>query len=390
MSEPVSRQVIVRCVHGLEWICAAELEQKVPTAGPLDIDRRELTFQIPTLIPGLLDLTTADDVYLEVGRVGGTGAGAEVPARLAARLADLPWAERISDVAGLRPMPAAPLIDVVASLEGRRHYNRFAIEKVTGGLLADLTSGSYLERTATGRAPGDPDLTARLFVRGDVTIAALRLGARPLHRRDYKLSTAAGTLHPPVAAALGLLAGPGPGEWMLDPFCGDGTIAIETARFRPEIHMQAADLDPQRVRNTTENAKRAEVPVHVSVADAGSVRAAGGATVDVVITNPPWNRAVAGAGVMSASLTPFWRRLPDLLARQGRLVVIADSDHELPAALRAADFRITLTARIRLAGRLCDVVLAAPVGHARAALPTALATAREQAMSAGVITRSGF
>jgi tRNA (guanine6-N2)-methyltransferase len=385
----MSLRLIVRCVHGVEWFCADEVSALLPEAGDLTLGRREVTFELPTIDPALLALSTADDAYLEVGRLDGTGTTKDVPDALAARLARLPWQQRIEDIRRLRPVATEPLLDIVASLEGRRSYNRFAVENAAGRLIASLVGGFYLERSAAGRAPGDPDLTARLFVRGETTIAALRVPHRPLHRRGYKLDTAPGTLHPPVAAALARLSVPAAGTSVRDPFCGDGTIAIETALAYPAAHVSASDLDPVRLENTRRNAERAGVRVSLSVRDAGTLTAADG-PVDAVVTNPPWNLNVAGGGTMARSLRPFWRRLPDLLADTGRLVAIADADQDLPKALRAAGFRTVLGARIRLVGRLSDIVLAAPNGRPEPALPQGLARWRERTIAAGVVTRSGF
>lgn len=373
----MSTDVVARCLHGLEWVSADEIA-RVPGATGIRLARREVAFRTPSVDPALLGLGTVDDVFLHVG--AGTGA---TPEGIADALRRLPWEDRVDDVRALRAVPAAPVVDVVADVEGHR-FNRFAVEHAVGPLLAAPLDGSYLRRTAEGRDPGEPDLTVRVSVRDGAVSAAVRLAARPLHRRGWKHDTGKGTLHPPLAAALARIASPEPGSSVLDPFCGDGTIAIETALAFPGARVSGHDLDPARLDNAARNAGRAGVTVSFARADAGS----SGARADAVITNPPWNLAVDGAGTLRNGLGPLWRRLPGLLAPGGRFVAVTDASLDAPAALTGAGVVLGLTARVRLAGRLSDVVLAAPT-H-RPELPEPLRAWRDRAIAAGVVTAEGF
>jgi 23S rRNA G2445 N2-methylase RlmL len=372
-------RVLVRCVHGLEWLCAEEIESVVPEAGRIALGRREITAEPAALHPALLALRTADDVFLEVGQATGVGTTKDSVPGLAKALAALPWAERIAEVHRVRPVAPAPLLDVVASLEGRRSYSRFAVENAVGVLLAPLLGATYLRRTATGREPGTPDLTLRIFVRGGTAVAAVRVSALPLHRRAYKQDTGPGTLHPPVAAALARLIGPVSG--VLDPFCGDGTIAIETAIAHPGVRVLASDADPERVRNTAANAERAGVRLELSRSDAGGLVNSG---AGAVVTNPPWNLAVDAAGSVAGSLDPFWRRAPELLAADGRLIALTEAELDVPAALRHLGFALGLATSIRVAGRVAHVVVATPPGRPAPALPPGAEAWHERAVSAGV------
>jgi tRNA (guanine6-N2)-methyltransferase len=370
-------ELLVRCVHGLEWVCADEATRLAGATG-IRFARREIALGVPALDPAVLGLRTADDVFIAVG----SGLGA-TPDEIASALSRLPWEERGDDLRGLRAVPPAPTLDVVAAVEGHR-FSRFAVEHAVGALLATRLGGIYLRRTATGRETGEPDLTVRVAVRSGAVAAALRIAARPLHRRDWKLDTGPGTLHPPVAAALGRLASPQPGWTVLDPFCGDGTIAIETALAFPEVRVVGHDIDQDRLDNARRNAERAGVSVTFARADAGRP----GPRADAVVTNPPWNFAVEGSGTLRDGLAPLWRRLPELLAPAGRFVAITDATLDAPAALARAGSALGPTARVRLAGRVSDVVLASPT-H-RPELTRALAAWRQRAITAGVVSADGF
>ena len=113
---------------------------------------------------------------------------------MARRIAELDWHTALGHVGKLRQLPDRPLFDVVASLDGRRTFNRYDLENATGAALAPILRGRHLARTGTARPDGDSDLTVRLFVHGPDAAVALRLADRPLHRRPWKLDTGPGTL----------------------------------------------------------------------------------------------------------------------------------------------------------------------------------------------------
>lgn len=370
-------QLLARCVHGLEWVCADEVA-RLPGAGRVRLARREIAVRVPVLDAAVLGLRTADDVFLAVGSDVGT-----TPDGITAALLGLSWEHGVDEVRGLRAVPVAPVLDVVAVVEGHR-FGRFTVEHAVGPPLAARLGGTYLRRTPEGREPGEPDLTVRVSVRDGAVTAALRVAAHPLHRRGWKQDTGKGTLHPPLAAALARIASPAPGSSVLDPFCGDGTIAIEAALAFPQARVTGHDLDPVRLANAGHNAARAGAAVAFLRADAGRATA----HADAVVTNPPWNLAVDGAGTLRDGLGPLWRRLPDLLAPTGRFVAVTDTALDAPAALVRAGVALGLTGRVRLAGRVSDVVLAAPT-H-RPDLPAPLRSWRDRAVAAGVVTADGF
>jgi tRNA (guanine6-N2)-methyltransferase len=386
----VKPHLVARSVRGLEWAIADEISERLPEADAITMSGREVDFELPALAPHVLGLRLPDDLFLEVGRVTDVGKTKDVPASAARQIAALDWAPAVAWLNAVRELPGRPRFDVVVSLEGRRNYNRFAMENAVGPALRPLLCGSYLARTSEGRQTGDPDLTVRLFVRGTEARVTLRLADRPLHRRWYKQDTGAGTLHPPVAAALARLAGPpGRAETMADPFCGDGTIAIETALAYPDSRVLAADIDPERLRNARHNAMRAGATLSMTRLDAGLLPWPAGA-LDAVMTNPPWNVAVAAGGLLRSSMDRFWRQLPGLLSRRGRLCLIADADLDEPGQLRRMGYQLALATQIRLAGRVSHLLLCAPPGKDRPQIPAGLARWRRRALADGVITDAGF
>jgi tRNA (guanine6-N2)-methyltransferase len=124
-------------------------------------------------------------------------------------------------------------------------------------------------------------LSLRVHVVGSTATVAARIARTPLHRRDYRVGTVPGSVHPPLARALALLAA----EPFVDPFCGAGTIPIEGALAG--LATSGSDIDPFAVDVARRNAVPAGVEVRFGVADAAAP-----GEVDCVVTNPPWGKAV--------------------------------------------------------------------------------------------------
>jgi tRNA (guanine6-N2)-methyltransferase len=380
--------IIARSVHGLEWVCAAEVCAVAAGSGGLRLTRRQVDFEVDSAGPRLLELRTADDAFLKVAEIEGVGsAKADLPA-LGRATAALDWLWALDTVRAVREVPAHGSFDVVASIEGRRSYNRFAVERTVGLAISPALRATFLPRDGAGPAGADSDLTVRVFVRDDVATLAVRLGARPLHRRAYKVSTGPGTLHPPVGAALAAIAAPAAGT-LLDPFCGDGTIAIEAALAHPHLRIVASDIDPLRVRNASENAARAGVHVQVRRADAAAL-ADRPEQADAIVSNPPWEKAVSASGRLRAAGHGFWDALARALRPDGVVCCITDADLGVPDAIASHGWQLGLEQRVRLAGRVADVSLAAPPGTLTPGLSPGLAKWREEAIAAGVVTEAGF
>ncbi len=380
--------IIVRCVHGLEWVCAWEVSVSGPPASAVRLGRRQVDFEAGSATSWLLGLRTADDVFVRLADLDGAGrTKGDLPA-LGKAAAALDWGTALERMRAVRDLPDHGSFDVVASLEGRRGYNRFAVERSVGQAIAPVLGAMFAERdrgTPAGRAS---DFTVRVFVRDDQATIAVRLGTRPLHRRAYKVRTGPGTLHPPVAAALAEIGAPSEGT-LLDPFCGDGTIAIEAARARPRLRVMASDADPARVRNASDNATRAGVDIEVRLADAGAI-AGTVADVDSIVTNPPWDQTVGPTGLLRAAGHPFADSLAGLLGPDGALCCLTDSELGVPALLAQRGWQLGLQQRIRLAGRVADVSLATPPGRPAPSLAAGLARWRGKALAARVVTESGF
>lgn len=380
--------IIARSVHGLEWVLADEVSSVFATDEGVQLGRREVRFEVPEPQPQLLALRTADDVFLEVGVVDRVPSSRRALPELGEAVLRLDWETALRRLTGMGRKPPPESLDVVASVEGKRPYNRYAVETAVGSALSSLLGATFLERGPAGRDGGRSELTVRVFVRNHRAVAAVRLGLDPLHRRAYKQNTGKGTLHPPAAAAMAAIAAPESGV-ALDPFCGDGTIAIEASLRSPQLTVIASDLDQARVANARRNAARAEVRVRLLRADAGTLAIEAG-SVDAVLTNPPWSHAIEWEGSLAQSPRRFWNALPAMLGGSGVLCSLTDADLDLPGMLTRSGWSIALRTQLRLVGRVVHLVLAAPPGRQPPSLPPVLLGWRRRAVREGVVTQEGF
>jgi tRNA (guanine6-N2)-methyltransferase len=347
--------VIVRTLRGLEAVARDEVEAVLGPI-PVSVEHRALRFSLPRLDRRLLALGTVDDAFLLIGEADGIGHRRGALRGLASLASTLDFQDALSAVASLRRIRRPVAFDVTASFVGPRNYSRFEIEDAVGRAIAAPTGWSYQSRSAT-RRPEPTSLSVRVHVLHTVATLSIRLAERPLHRRDYRVVSRPGALHPPLARALSLLADPAPGDRLVDPACGVGTIPIEAALLGRRARPMGFDLAPAAVHAARVNAARARVDVRFGIADAARLPPA---AVDRVVINPPWGDAVAAAGGLRRRPSDLWTALARVLADDGRLVALVRCGTVAERDLRRAGLDAETVAWVRVSGAEAAVLAAAP------------------------------
>jgi 23S rRNA G2445 N2-methylase RlmL len=290
----VGTRLFARTVFGLEHVAAQELRERDCTVTA--VSPRQLVLLGPR---SLLDRppSTVDDLFPLVVAAPDPGPTKADLAGLSQVLASAPL-----DVAG----PSC--FSVSASMAGRRTYSRHDVEDTVGAVLTARLGGVYVSRRG-GRVPPPGTVDWRVTVDASGVHIGLRGTRPPLHRRPWKVASVPGTLHPPVAAAMVRLAGIRPGDVVVDPCCGAGTLLVESPV--PGVGSDIAGVTAARVNAhhrrdiawSTADARRLPYP---------------DASVDHVITNPPWDRQVMAVGSIAEFLRE-WRRV---LRPGGRLTCL--------------------------------------------------------------------
>ncbi|MEU7746705.1 RNA methyltransferase [Nonomuraea sp. NPDC049158] len=430
---------VARAVRGIEPLVAAEI-RRAGLGVVRGVRHREVWFETADPGPELLGLRMADDVLLVAAVVEGIGRDREALGRLAraARQLDAEsltkLAHQITDRTTDRPygvldggmrdaLPGGVLegdlpygvrdggvldsvrdggvldggppysvrgggVEVSASFVGRRNYSRFDIEDAVGAELARPLGLPYHSRR-DGRVPPEGSTAWRVTVEDGQAVIALRVPARPLHRRPYKTESVPGTLHPPVAAAMAVLARLDRAGTVLDPCCGAGTTLIEARALAPHARLLGFDHDPRAVHVAAANAARAAADAITSahtgrtstrggidraapptgripttgattsahpsrspatggiawgVADAGRLPLPDG-SVDRVLVNPPWDRQVAPSGRLRRDPGHLWREIHRVLAVDGTVVAL------IPEAWQPPGFGVDRVIHLTLSGR---------------------------------------
>ena len=343
--------LFARSIHGIEWIAAAELEKSFD-ADVTSIRHREIRFHTSGLDRSLLSAGSVDDIFAICKIIKQIDHSRASLSTLAS--AKIDCSQAITLLRNIRELPKRPSFNAIGSFLGRRNYNRYEIEDAVGEAVKAQTGWVY---NAQRDAPSAiSDISFRIHLSGDEAIIGVRLSDSPLHRRPYKLDSRTGTLHPPLAYAMALLSSLGDQQVVLDPFCGVGTIPIESLRVGSQIHSWGLDIDPEIIHKAALNSQAAKADVKFILGDAGQIPFAAG-TINRIISNPPWGRVVGPQGKLAAGMVPFFREISRVLHPQGRTVLLVDSARDQLESIQRCRLRVLLNLPVSLFGGWVDICL---------------------------------
>ena len=353
--------LFARTIRGIEWCAAAEIEQRCG-ATISEIRHREIRFTLGALSEELRNLGSVDDVFLTCGTMNDVGHTRAALALLAQHAKEINFAAALAPLRQLREIPACPNFDVIASFLGRRNYNRFEIEDTIAEVIRRQTGWAYAsQRDAPQRETKTDrlDLSFRIHLSGPEAILGVRLTNAPLHRRAYKLESRTGTLHPPLAFAMAMLAESYPNQTVVDPFCGVGTTLIEASKLEPSIRALGVDIDHDSVRKARRTAESAETNIDFIVGDAGRLPLGDGG-VDRVISNPPWGRAVEAEGSVRGDKSAFFAELRRISKDEARIVLLLEPTPEIQQSIERSGFTILRQNQVSLFGTWPEIYVLGP------------------------------
>ena len=359
-----------RVTAGLEQVAWQDVERR--TGARLEgFGHRRIDFSYAGPPAALLDLRGVDDVYAFVARLGGIDRARASLARLAKGLASVGFEPALATIRAARALGERPSFRVTSSHLGRRNYSRYDVEGALADALVDMLGWSFVPNAPD---EAEPDLDLRVLLEDDWALLGLRLGAAPLHRRAYKVASQPGSLKPPVAYCLALLAALAPGALTLDLACGAGTILVEAAALAPGGALIGVDVEPHAIELARENLDAAGLAARIAGGDElatiphppalapapvallyhGDAAAAPlpARSVDAVITNLPWGKQVAAGDDLSALYAGVLGAVARALRPAGRAVLLTDQADLLLAALASrGELRLASSLPISLFGR---------------------------------------
>src|SRR5215207_5164534 len=252
---PQPQHYFARVTAGLEQLAWQDIERR-GDARLIGFGHRRIDFAYTGTPATLLDLRGVDDIYVHAARLTGLDHTRASLARLTEKIAPLDLLPALEVCAAVRPISTAPTYRVTASHLGRRNYSRYDIESAVATALTGNLPWRFVLNDAEEQ---EPELDLRVLLEDDWALLGLRLGTLPLHRRAYKVASRPGSLKPPVAYCLGLLATLTPGDVVLDPTCGAGTILVEAAALAPSGVICGGDLDPSALATAQANLQAAGI-----------------------------------------------------------------------------------------------------------------------------------
>jgi tRNA (guanine6-N2)-methyltransferase len=268
--------------RGLEQVSAQEISA-LPDTKVKTIAYRRIEIDAGN-IAALSSLRTVDDVFLKLETWSNVGHQRAELERFTSLSAALDLESQLSFIKPLRSLSRSPLFSVTANFVGKRNYSAPEIkESIADGVLGHYDSWRYSEDDDAA------EINLRVFIEHEEALVGMRLFKHPLHRRSYKLDHLPGSLKPPIAAALAQLAKVTAGTQVLDPFCGAGTILIESA-LMGAITL-GGDVNPEALTVAQGNAINAETNVLLEQWDATNLPLSDSA-VDCVISNLPWGKQI--------------------------------------------------------------------------------------------------
>lgn len=332
-------------IPGLEEVAAAEIEKtlggEIKRAG-----QGIVVFRLEEIDERLLRLRTTEDVFLlawGTDKLTYRAADLEKIHRWTAHDAD--WQRLLQIHHAIRPKPKGkPSYHLVTQMNGVHGYRRIdAQDSMAQGLTGKLPA-SWRE------AEENAAVEIWLTIDGSRAVCGLRLSDRTMRHRTYKLEHLPASLRPTLAAAMVRLGEVRPGQTVLDPMCGAGTILAEQlAATDGKVQAWGGDIEPSALRAASANLRRWDRGKLVRW-NATRLPLADG-SVDRILSNPPFGKQLS----RPEEIGPLYRRMIpqyDRVLRPGGTAVLLVSEAELlEEAARAAGWKRLRRLRVRVLGQ---------------------------------------
>jgi tRNA (guanine6-N2)-methyltransferase len=284
----------------------------------------------------LLSLRTVDDVFLDLGAWTGITRHRSVLARLHDISCGLDLQAAVATCAALRTVGQPPTFSVTVNFVGKRNYSTAEIKQV----CAEGIMTNQRQRWCYAADDALADLNVRLFIEHENAFIGVRLAEKPLQQRHSKWIHLAGALKPPIAAAMLQLVEVRPGQKVLDPCCGTGTILVEATKY--QAIARGGDADRAAVEVARMNTKTAGAAACIQHWDARALPLPDD-YADRIVTNLPWGRQVKVDGELAAFYQEVCAELQRVLAPAGRIALLTNLPHLVQSDQWRCDNRLEIS-----------------------------------------------
>jgi putative N6-adenine-specific DNA methylase len=226
-------------------------------------------------------------------------------------------------------------------------------------------------RDELGRRPdvdrANPDVRVHAFLEGTHATLYLDTSGEPLFKRGWRHGVADAPLRENLAAGIIMLTGWKPGEPLLDPMCGGGTLLVEAAAIargrapgarrsfgfeklahfdaatwaqvtreqgekQPDLELFGSDTDPKALNAARRNLAEAGIERWVKLERSDVLERGAPAPAGVLVMNPPYGERMGSADELAA----FYPKLGDALKQRfaGWRCYVFTADLRLPKLIR--------------------------------------------------------
>lgn len=297
--------------RGLEEISYNEIKRELTGVKIKEISYRKIVFEFSGDILELKKLRTVEDVFLLIKNIGEIGTTLFAQ-DLVLLLSHLDYFNYVSIINKLREVDC---FSISASVVGKHDFT-----------IDDLKNEVYKKlQEKLNIIPNDENhnvFDIRIFIEYSSCYVGVRVFDKPLHRREYKTSSTPGSLQGNIAYSMALLARIQQKDTVLDPFCGSGTILLESAYFNPH-NLIGFDSNPEAILAAQKNSEKVGKNIDYLQEDFLH-QVIEPNSVDKIITNPPFGKQV------KVNTPNFVKRYVDKIndiLRPGGIFVIITKDY---------------------------------------------------------------
>jgi 23S rRNA G2445 N2-methylase RlmL len=334
---------------GLEAIAAEEIACDL--GGEIKKTERGLViFRVDSITPDLLKLRTAEDVFLLAwGTDSLTYRAVDLKQIRHWTAKEANWPHLLRLHHSVHPKPKGkPSYRLAAQMIGKHAYRRIDAAKAMAAGLAGVFPASW--RPAEENASVEVWLT----IHGATAVCGLRLSDRTMRHRTWKTEHLRASLRPTLAAAMVRLAGAAPGQVVLDPMCGAGTILAEQIELSKQrragrIEVIGGDIDMNAVRAAETNLRHVG-PATLKCWDAGKLPLVD-ASVDRVICNPPFGKQLASPDEIGPLYRALIRECDRVLKADGRVVLLVSEMETLRSAVKKVSWQAQRMLKVEVLGQ---------------------------------------
>ncbi|NSW58362.1 MAG: methyltransferase [Armatimonadetes bacterium] len=305
----------ITTIPGLSDIAREELLGLAPDARITAIFPDRVVFDLPRDPERLLSLRLAEDLFVHLGELSGLATDESALITIHDYLASLDLSEALDHHARIHQPSAPPTFRITATRSGSHSFNSLQLAGEAGaGVVARYGWKANLKH---------PDVEIGVQLADNHACFGLRLSTDAMANRSAVSGVA--SLRPTVARAMCLLSDPQPGQVVLDPMCGTGTILAERAPGLPQATLIGSDRWPPALASAGQTLSGAGACL--LLADAQYLPLAD-ASIDRIITNPPWGRRV-GSHRQDRRLYPRFLAEAVRVLKSGGLLVVLSLERRL-------------------------------------------------------------